>query len=103
VIYDPVLFTAATVAGFKTEFRKLLDLAMSETPLDLSSFPSLMTHIPRLLPVANTARFHAMFEDQAFRNPMAAALFSGERRQSITYSELNEKSNQIAHRKLSLV
>ncbi|KAJ6577997.1 hypothetical protein B0H19DRAFT_1253292 [Mycena capillaripes] len=97
VIYDPVLFSAETVTALKTEFRRLVDLSMGATTLDLTSFPPLMASIPRLLSNSHTSRFHAMFQYQASCNPMAAALFSSEQDKYITYRELNEKTNQIAH------
>ncbi|KAJ7203596.1 amino acid adenylation domain protein, partial [Mycena pura] len=105
VIYDPLLFTAATVAGLKTEFRDLLNVVMGETVLQLSSLPSLMIQIPRLPPsldVTDTShidatRFHSMFEYQAAQSPAAMALYSAELHKSCTYRDLSERSNQIAY------
>ena len=41
-----------------------------------------------------TSSIHRIFEDQARRTPDAIALTAGD--QSLTYSELNEKANQLA-------
>ncbi|KAJ7208643.1 amino acid adenylation domain protein [Mycena pura] len=108
VIYDPLVFSAETVNGFKAEFGKLTELARADTLLDLTSFPSLMAHIPRLLPSLDptdsfqisTTPLQALFAYQVARNPAAAALYCGEKPASgqyVTYLELHERSNQIAH------
>ncbi|KAJ6487589.1 non-ribosomal peptide synthetase [Mycena sanguinolenta] len=104
VIYDPSIFSAAMVAKIKNQFRELLDSALREDPLDLTSLPSLSTQIPRLLAdldlkdttQISATRFHFMFEYQVARNPTAVALASAEEDKSLTYSELNKKSTQIA-------
>jgi non-ribosomal peptide synthetase component F len=78
---------------------------MDEKPLDLATIPGLIEQIPQLLSTLDVTdsdqisaiRFHTMFEQQVRRNPMATALFSAEQGKSITYGELNETSNRLAH------
>ncbi|KAJ6574323.1 hypothetical protein B0H19DRAFT_1020850 [Mycena capillaripes] len=105
LIYDPLLFSTAAIASFKSDFRRLMQLVMEETPMDLSSFPSLIAHIPRLLSglditdsrQISATPFHSMFEHQAAKNSVAIALSSAEQHKSLTYGQLNHKANQLAH------
>ncbi|KAJ7242915.1 hypothetical protein C8J57DRAFT_1243659 [Mycena rebaudengoi] len=105
VIYDPLIFSESAISGFQTDFQNLMSCTMDEKPLDLATIPGLIEQIPQLLSTLDVTdsdqisaiRFHTMFEQQVRRNPMATALFSAEQGKSITYGELNETSNRLAH------
>ncbi|KAK7033817.1 hypothetical protein R3P38DRAFT_2519696 [Favolaschia claudopus] len=91
VIYDPLLFSPKTITDFKTDFRRIIDLAVTPEPLSLTAFPSLIAQIP------HGSTFQSMFELQAAASPAALALHSAELSTSMTYAQLNESANRIAN------
>ncbi|WP_045047690.1 non-ribosomal peptide synthetase [Rouxiella chamberiensis] len=52
------------------------------------------------LPFPNAATIHSLFEQQAEKQPHAVALRMGEVR--LSYAELNQRANQLAHRLIAL-
>ncbi|KZP12421.1 hypothetical protein FIBSPDRAFT_798902 [Athelia psychrophila] len=105
LIYNPAVFSESDIADLKTDFVSLRALTLAETPLDVASLPAINTQVPRLLPSLDlsnveeisSSRFHVWFEHQAAQNPGLIAMQSGEQGTSVTYRELNERANRIAH------
>lgn len=105
LIYNPAVFSESDIAGLKADFVSLRTLTLGETPLDVASLPAFQPQVPRLMPslelsnaeAISSSRFHIWFEHQAAENPGLIALQSGERGLSMTYTELNERANRIAH------
>ncbi len=102
--YDTELFDASTVERLFQHFATLL-LAIVTTPDQrIDQLPMLSTkerhHL--LVELNQTARsypatqcIHEIFEEQVRRTPTAIAVsFEGER---LTYQELNQRANQLAH------
>ncbi|EPQ52969.1 polyketide synthetase, partial [Gloeophyllum trabeum ATCC 11539] len=105
VIYDPIIFSTADVARLKDEFSSLRERSMTDPSFGVSGISGVQSHLPRLLPELDlsnvdeisAARFHAWFEQQALAHPNLVALHSAERNLSVTYKELNERSNRLGH------
>jgi non-ribosomal peptide synthetase component F len=91
------------MTGMKAEFEDIKKLSMEA--LDVSTLPGLQAHVPRLSPSVDLARedaisasrFHLWFEGQASKRPDSLALHSAEKELAITYGELNDEANRIAH------
>lgn len=105
LIYNPAIFSESDIADLKTDFVSLRELSVAEAPLDVASLPAISPQVPKLLPgidLANaeeisSSRFHVWFEHQAAQNAELITLQSGEKGTSMTYGELNERANRIAH------
>ena len=103
--YNTGLFDAATVERMLGHLRVLLQAIVARPGRRLSALP-LLTQAERhqLLVEWNDTRtdrasapcIHRLFEDQVERTPDALALILDE--QGITYSQLNKRANQLAHR-----
>lgn len=105
--YNLDLFRQGTVIRMKENFINLLETitafpgitldqvtVLSETDKKLiNAFNDTITPVPGLL-------IHNMIEEQAERNPGKTAIIAGNR--SLTYEELNWKSNQMARHLISL-
>ena len=102
--YSTDLFERETIARMAGRFRTLLE-SIVETPHRRVADLSLMTEAERrqLLLKGDGPRIenltglcvHQLFEEQAARRPAAIAVVSGA--QELSYAELNERANQLAH------
>lgn len=102
--YNTNLFDSTTVGRIAENFRVLLE-EMTLRPQRSIADLAILTDIERHLllnewneigPVAQgQSCLHELFEEQAERNPDAIALVFGAA--SLTYHELNERANQLAH------
>jgi aspartate racemase len=102
--YSSDLFEQATVARMAGHFATLLQAVVADPGLRLSQLPLLGEDERRQLLVewnATEADYpaercvHELFEEQAERRPEAVALlYEG---QQLSYRELNERANQLAH------
>ncbi len=102
--YDRRFFDDATVTQLLAHFRSLLE-SMIETPDALLDELAMLDAAERHRAIVRwneTVRefprdrtVHELFAAQAARTPDAVALLYGE--QSMTYRQLNERANQLAH------
>ncbi|WP_326820140.1 non-ribosomal peptide synthetase/MFS transporter [Streptosporangium sp. NBC_01756] len=104
-VYNTALFDEATVAGMADRFLTLLRSIVAAPATRVSELPMLDTAERTLLvdgwndtaaePDAG-ATLHGLVEAQAARTPGAVAVtFEG---RHLTYAELNERANRVAHR-----
>jgi amino acid adenylation domain-containing protein len=107
--YNTDLFDAATIERLAGHFKTLLAAVTANPDQPLTALP-LLTDAERhtmlvawnntTAPFPNDLCFHQLFEAHAHLQPDATALtFENE---SLTYSQLNERANQLAHHLLSL-
>ncbi|HEX3251441.1 MAG TPA: amino acid adenylation domain-containing protein, partial [Pyrinomonadaceae bacterium] len=101
--FNPDLFQPATIERFKFHFLNVLGQGLERTETLVSEF-DLLSENERgqlLIEWNDTATtrprqyFHELFERQVELRPEAIALSFGE--QLLTYAELNERANQLAH------
>ena len=103
--YTTDLFEKSTVARLAEHLLRLLDFALRapETPID--AIPLINDAERRLIvgewnntdrDVEQDACIHHLFEAQVERTPEAVAVVGRNRR--LTYRQLNERANQLAHR-----
>jgi amino acid adenylation domain-containing protein len=102
--YNTDLFDRATVLRMAGHFQTILQSALANPDMPVSELPMLTEAERRQILVewnATEAEYprsqcvHQMFEEQAARTPEARAVAF--RDQSLTYRQLNERSNQLAH------
>ncbi|PYK62978.1 MAG: non-ribosomal peptide synthetase, partial [Verrucomicrobia bacterium] len=102
--YNTDLFGAATIQRMLTHFKALLEGILAGPDKRLSELPLLAeTERHRLLVECNRTQtdypqektISALYEAQAARTPDAMAVVFGE--QHLTYRELNQGANQLAH------
>ncbi|BCL84574.1 non-ribosomal peptide synthetase [Ktedonobacteria bacterium brp13] len=102
--YSTDLFDAATIERFVEHFQILLEGIVSSPDLSLSNLPLLTARERQQLLVEwnttatdypETVCFQQLFEDQVEKGPAAPAVTF--EKQTLTYRELNERSNQLAH------
>jgi aspartate racemase len=109
VVYSTDLFDAATIERLVGHFVMLLEGVAADADQRLSALPLLTeTERGQLLVEWNETAVaypadkgvHQLFEEQVERTPGAVAVvFEG---QELTYRELNERANQLAHHLRSL-
>lgn len=102
--YSQDLFTPATVEGFASSYRLLLDGLMTQPDLPVWQLPMLdaaqrLQQLDRwnsteraLVPAQDML---ALFEQQVAAEPERCALVSGSH--SLSYAELNARANRLAH------
>ena len=102
--YDADLFDPSTVDRMLVHYRSLLEVAVEGPGRPIASLPMLpAAERHQLIREWNATRVehpgdvtaHRLFEQQAARTPGAIAVTSGDR--SLTYRELDEQSNRLAH------
>ncbi|HET7233234.1 MAG TPA: amino acid adenylation domain-containing protein [Longimicrobium sp.] len=107
--YATELFDRATVERMLGHFHRALEQVAADAGAPLSAIELLGDEERRQVLEewnANAAAcptdacIHTLFEAQAGRTPHAVALIDGERR--VTYGELNERANRIAHHLIAL-
>jgi len=110
VEYNTDLFDEATIRRMVGHFETLLGAAAAAPDTRITDLP-LLTEAERqqILVEWNDTKadfdyercLHELFEEQAARTPDATAVvvpaYGGEERQSLTYAELNERANRLAH------
>ncbi|ACK73921.1 amino acid adenylation domain protein (plasmid) [Gloeothece citriformis PCC 7424] len=104
ICYSRDLFDGETIARLMTHFRNLLT-AIAQNPQQSVAFIPFLTsqEQQQLLKERNNTQrdygcnkcIHQLVEEQAALNPEAIALVF--ENQSLTYSQLNAKANQLAH------
>ncbi|MER5424357.1 amino acid adenylation domain-containing protein [Streptosporangium roseum] len=104
-VYNTALFDEATVASMATRFVTLLRAIVAAPATRVSELPMLDAAEQTLLvdvwndtaaTLDEGATLHGLIEDQAARTPGAVAVtFEGSH---LTYAELNERANRVAHR-----
>jgi amino acid adenylation domain-containing protein/thioester reductase-like protein len=101
--YDTDLFDGTTISRMVGHFISLLESIVSEPDRSISKL-NLLTIAERqqLINWNATKRnysqnncIHQLFEERVERNPDAVAVIFGE--QQLTYQELNQRANQLAH------
>ena len=102
--YNRQVFDSAAVKQIAGYFQRFLSGVMENAEVNLGAIEMLDDDERRRLLVEfnQTAAdlpggkcIHQLFEDQVARTPQAIAVVSGD--QELTYSELNARSNQVAH------
>jgi len=103
-VYNTMLFEAQTIARMAQHFRTVLEGIAENPDLRLSELPILTPEERHQLLVEwnqtetqypRDACIHELFETQANATPDALAIAFGNQR--LTYRQLNERSNQLAH------
>jgi amino acid adenylation domain-containing protein len=104
IIYSTDLFEAATIERLVGHFLTLLEGIAADADQHISALP-LLTKAEReqllmewndtAAPYPQNKCVHQLFEEQVDCTPAAIALVFGE--QALTYRELNERANQLAH------
>jgi amino acid adenylation domain-containing protein/FkbM family methyltransferase len=102
--YNTDLFQATTVEQIERHFLRVLDVGLSDPEREIAALP-LLSEAERedLLRLGRgqdvdypVACLHELFETQAAAAPKAPAVtYEG---QTLTYHELNERANRLAHR-----
>jgi amino acid adenylation domain-containing protein len=102
--YDTDLFDHATIARMKCHFQQILEIMVAEPDQHIGSVSLLTAEEKRLMLTEwNTTEtdwpaafcVHNLFEIQAVKTPYALAAICQD--QQITYQELNQRANQLAH------
>ncbi|MCL5995557.1 MAG: amino acid adenylation domain-containing protein, partial [Chloroflexi bacterium] len=104
--YNTDLFDAATIAQLTSHLRVLLDGVLLNPDQPIDDLPLLAEHERQQLLVEwnatstgdpREACIHQLFEAQAARTPAALAVIDPARSMSMTYAELDQRTNQLAH------
>lgn len=103
--YNTDLFHAATIIRMADHFQQLLASITTASPTQTISQLAMLTEEERqtlLVDWNQTQRplpldrlFHELFEEQVARTPEALAAVAGD--QTLTYRQLNQAANQLAH------
>ena len=102
--YSTKLYQAATIERMAEHFRELLSAIVSQPDEQVGKLGLLGTSEKSLLQTSFNATGAAypaerslmqLFEEQAVKTPQALALVFGE--ESLSYLELNERANRLAH------
>ncbi len=101
--YNTDLFDEATIARMLTHFQTLLtgivanpDRSLSAlTLLDAIEQQQLKAWSQTVVTPAPTSCIHQLLESQANKTPNAIAVIAGDRQ--LTYQQLNQRANQLAH------
>ncbi|MEL7144094.1 MAG: amino acid adenylation domain-containing protein, partial [Cyanobacteria bacterium J06573_11] len=109
--YSTDLFETATAKRMVSHFQTLLEGIVEHPTEKIAALPLLSTSERQsLLKIATQHQanypkdvcIHQLFEAQAEKTPGAIALISPDRAQQLTYQDLNERANQLAHHLQSL-
>ncbi|MDF2397604.1 amino acid adenylation domain-containing protein, partial [Pseudomonas sp. 3MA1] len=107
-VYNEAYFNAEEIQCLAERFTYVLEQALDNAALAVNDF-SLTTERDRALlqhwnagssTPASDATLHGLFEAQAASRPDATAVVFHEQR--LSYAELNQRANRVAHRLLSL-
>ncbi|HEU5379577.1 MAG TPA: amino acid adenylation domain-containing protein [Ktedonobacteraceae bacterium] len=102
--YNTDLFDRATIIRMRDHFQQIVEIMTTDLNLHMSSV-SLLTADEKQLMLTEwnatttdwpaTSCMHTLFEGQAAKTPSAVAAVYQD--QQITYEELNQRANQLAH------
>ncbi len=104
--YNTDLFDAETIERMARCYRTLLEGILADPDQPISRLPILTAAEEEQILVTWNATdrsvptdkcIHHLFEEQAARTPDAVALVSPLEEQRLTYRELNQRANQLAH------
>ncbi|HJT65165.1 MAG TPA: condensation domain-containing protein, partial [Pyrinomonadaceae bacterium] len=104
VIYSTDLFDATTIEGMMGHYQNLLQQIVEKPERRILELPLLSASEARavlsqwdggVLNVQTNKLVQQLFEEQVTRTPEAVAVASNDR--TLTYSELNQRANQLAH------
>ncbi|WP_353572344.1 amino acid adenylation domain-containing protein [Candidatus Albibeggiatoa sp. nov. BB20] len=106
--YRTDLFKAKTIERMAGHFQTLLDAALNQPNLAIAELSLLTEAEQKQFQIWNNTQadfpqdkcIHQLFEAQVERVPNNIALVFGQ--QQLTYSELNQRANQLAHHLISL-
>ncbi|HEY6804818.1 MAG TPA: amino acid adenylation domain-containing protein [Pyrinomonadaceae bacterium] len=106
--YNIDLFDVTTIERLSQQFERLLDSIVASPQTAVSRLPLLSDTDQSMLAGWNeTTRvypkgdsLHGLFEAQVERTPSAVAIVAGAER--LTYQQLNERANQLAHHLIAL-
>src|SRR5215204_4249409 len=106
--YNTDLFDAATIQHMSACFECLLESVVTEPEIPVSRLPMFSRKEQQLLTAWNDTKreypavegLHRLFEAQVERTPFAPALVAGTER--LSYNELNERANRLAHHLIGL-
>jgi natural product biosynthesis luciferase-like monooxygenase protein/amino acid adenylation domain-containing protein len=101
--YNTDLFDADTIARMVGNFQVLLEAIATQPQEKINLLPLLTTQEQQLLnnwnhtaaPYPQDVCIHQIFEKQVMLTPDAVAVVYGE--QQLTYQQLNDRANQLAH------
>ena len=103
-VYAPELFDAATIERMSRHFERLLEAIAASPEQRIAELPLLgdeerhelvVTWNETAAEVPPAACIHELFEQQAQKTPDATAVEYGDER--LTYRQLDERSNRLAH------
>ena len=107
--YHPAVFSLPDIESLAGRFGQLLESICHDPEAAISELEIITAeekarilyefNRPTISP-SDEPRVHQLFEEQAARTPDAVALVFGP--EMLTYQELNERANQLAHQLLSL-
>jgi amino acid adenylation domain-containing protein len=109
VEYSTDLFDRSTIQRFIEHFRMMLEGIAADPDQLIAEIPILpakereqvvLGWNQASLKASATGSLHQCFEEQVRKTPDSSALIVGKQR--LTYRELNERANQIAHRLITL-
>jgi non-ribosomal peptide synthetase component F/thioesterase domain-containing protein/acyl carrier protein len=96
--YNAELFDASTIARMLEHFQALLEGIVANPDQLISTLPLITPQKQPFLEgdsVAQTACIHEVFQAQVERTPDATAIVF--KHQTLTYQQLNDRANQLAH------
>jgi amino acid adenylation domain-containing protein len=99
--YNRDLFDRSTIQRWVSHFQTLLQAIVADPTRSIASLPLLTATEQEQLLLSGVASvppqqcIHELFEAQAERTPSAIAVMSEQA--SLTYAELNQRANQLAH------
>lgn len=107
-VYNASRFNPSTLERMAGHFIKLLESSLTQEKNSLATLPWLTSREQKQLREWNQTNdippdprsIHQLFEEQVERTPHDCAIIDGEHR--LTYSEANQKANQLARQILSL-
>lgn len=109
--YNADLFSAATMAKMAAHFVTFVDSIAADPEMPIAELKLLddIEHEQivnawnnKRAPYQDHACFHQLFEQQVERSPAATAVvFDGEKRLELSYQQLNQRANQLAHHLIS--
>lgn len=106
LVYNTDLFEEKIIDRFLKHYEKLVDIINQNNKIKISSMSLINTpeefygvHIPNKIDIVEQDLVHRQFERQAEKYPEKAALEF--KNSSISYDQLNKKSNRVAHYLLS--
>lgn len=103
VVYNPTLYAEASLKIYFTHFVQILRSILSNSAVSITNISlvvdsekqALLSRLKGETVAYPNKTIHELFEEQVQRTPDQVALVFG--KESLTYQELNERANQLAH------